>query len=231
MPASVPDHALCVGCNYALRGLADFRCPECGRPFDPDRPPTMNLGRPLDVMPRWVLGPIGLWGHVCMVLAAAYGVLGPAWLAPSRRQALYSLLVWAGFFFACWLRHLVRRNVVIRYRQPLEMLRVDDRFDRRAKAVFAVVLMLVLTRAPFALALLASRPWLDRFAHQLWAERPASSPEPLGPMVRGLFLISWVDTRPSGVTFYFPSGSGIRYERDATGERLTPRYYPESESR
>ena len=35
MPASVPDHALCVGCNYALRGLADFRCPECGRPFDP----------------------------------------------------------------------------------------------------------------------------------------------------------------------------------------------------
>ena len=227
MPAAIPDEALCAGCNYALRGLAEFRCPECGRLFDPDRPLTMNLGRPLDTMPRWALGPIGLWGHFCMVLAAAFGVMGPGWLAPGRWVTIQFLLVWAGFFIACWLRHLLRWGVAIAYRQPRETLRVDDRFDRRARAVFAVVLLLVLTRAPFAVALLASRPWLDRFAYHLWAERPASSPEPLGPMVRGLFLISWIDARPSGVTFYLPSGSTIHYRRDATGERLTPSYWPE----
>jgi len=25
----------CLGCKYPLDGLAEHRCPECGRPFDP----------------------------------------------------------------------------------------------------------------------------------------------------------------------------------------------------
>jgi hypothetical protein len=34
MVATVPANALCIGCNYPLRGLTEPRCPECGRPFD-----------------------------------------------------------------------------------------------------------------------------------------------------------------------------------------------------
>jgi hypothetical protein len=30
----------CSGCSYDLRGLPENRCPECGRPFDPDDPNT-----------------------------------------------------------------------------------------------------------------------------------------------------------------------------------------------
>lgn len=38
---TVPDW-LCAGCGYALLGLADHACPECGRPFDPDQVPTVG---------------------------------------------------------------------------------------------------------------------------------------------------------------------------------------------
>jgi hypothetical protein len=33
----------CAGCGYDLQGLTDTRCPECGLPFDPQRPPLANV--------------------------------------------------------------------------------------------------------------------------------------------------------------------------------------------
>ncbi len=30
------DHSVCSKCDYALVGLTETRCPECGTPFDPD---------------------------------------------------------------------------------------------------------------------------------------------------------------------------------------------------
>jgi hypothetical protein len=36
----------CLGCLYPLGGLPEPRCPECGRPFDPDDPKTFGtVGR------------------------------------------------------------------------------------------------------------------------------------------------------------------------------------------
>ena len=32
----------CLGCSYALDGLPENRCPECGRPFDPDESRTFS---------------------------------------------------------------------------------------------------------------------------------------------------------------------------------------------
>lgn len=32
----------CLGCSYVLDGLPQPRCPECGRPFDPDDPATFR---------------------------------------------------------------------------------------------------------------------------------------------------------------------------------------------
>jgi len=33
-------HKRCLGCGYILDGLPEPRCPECGRPFDPNEPAT-----------------------------------------------------------------------------------------------------------------------------------------------------------------------------------------------
>ncbi len=37
------DAGRCRQCGYLLRGLTEPRCPECGRPFDPEDPNTMDL--------------------------------------------------------------------------------------------------------------------------------------------------------------------------------------------
>jgi hypothetical protein len=42
MPVIPPD-ACCRDCTYSLHGLEDHRCPECGRPFNPDERETMLL--------------------------------------------------------------------------------------------------------------------------------------------------------------------------------------------
>jgi hypothetical protein len=35
----------CRDCGYPLARLQSHRCPECGRPFDPENPRTMDFGR------------------------------------------------------------------------------------------------------------------------------------------------------------------------------------------
>jgi hypothetical protein len=42
----LPDRKLCLACDYILDGLPELRCPECGRPFDPED------ARTFAVMPR-----------------------------------------------------------------------------------------------------------------------------------------------------------------------------------
>src|SRR4051794_26855319 len=89
-PPAVNDAApvgLCLGCNYPLRGLADPRCPECGRAFDPADPRTMNPGRPLGPVARQLLRPIGRW-VVALGLAATASVAAATrppvgWVRPS----------------------------------------------------------------------------------------------------------------------------------------------------
>jgi hypothetical protein len=145
----------------------------------------MNLGRPLDAFARWALGPMGLVPRDAMWVLAIAGVIGPAWLFPSEPLAILWLLLWLALFIACWLRSLVRVAVVRRYRQPLVLLQVDDRFRRTTRAVFAVATLIVITRLPLLLSIWVSRPWLDPFAHHVWAEIPASAPLPDGPGVAG----------------------------------------------
>jgi predicted amidophosphoribosyltransferase len=40
----------CSNCGYVLDGLPENRCPECGRPFDPDDPRTFRTARSYN---RW----------------------------------------------------------------------------------------------------------------------------------------------------------------------------------
>ncbi|MDB5330772.1 MAG: hypothetical protein JWP03_1923 [Phycisphaerales bacterium] len=84
---------LCIDCNYPLQGLADPRCPECGRGFDPANPKTMNLGRPIGSRARWLLRPTGRPTVVVALLAliAMLAVTRPPLGAPSLAAARYWL--------------------------------------------------------------------------------------------------------------------------------------------
>lgn len=186
----------------------------------------MNLGRPLDRVAIAFLRPTGWWGVLSMRLLALAGVLGPAWLVPSNLLACAWLLLWGGFVFACWCRALLRRIVVIRYRQPPECLRIDDPFRTRARRTFVVVTFLILTRAPFVIALLISRPWLDRQAHYVWAVLPANVEPRQRPGFQGLVMVRRIDARPSYVVFHLVGGAQIKYESSSDGEYLNCIWYP-----
>lgn len=48
--ALVGPGSYCRDCGYQLRGLAEFRCPECGRAFDPADPHSFLSGHPHDLL-------------------------------------------------------------------------------------------------------------------------------------------------------------------------------------
>jgi hypothetical protein len=80
----------CLGCDYPLDGLAEFRCPECGRAFDPADPRTVNGGRPLGRLGRWLMRPAG-WPTL-LPAAAASAVTMIATTAPTG----WRLVAWPG---------------------------------------------------------------------------------------------------------------------------------------
>ena len=80
----------CWECGYSLRGLDSRRCPECGRPFDPADPTTMNMGRNVGPVSKWLMRPPGA---PTLTLTAA-AVLASLWACavPTRRGAFVDLL-------------------------------------------------------------------------------------------------------------------------------------------
>lgn len=48
----------CLGCGYRLVGLDHAQCPECGQPFDPDRPETYSRRRPFVWHQYWWPGAV-----------------------------------------------------------------------------------------------------------------------------------------------------------------------------
>ena len=65
--------AICRGCGYALRGLSEAVCPECGRAFDPDDSSTFLLERDLRRRRRRRM----MWVGVVVAVLAVLGVLAP----------------------------------------------------------------------------------------------------------------------------------------------------------
>src|SRR5690348_10536826 len=72
------EPARCLDCGYVLLGLPAGRCPECGRPFDPDNPATYST-KPLFVrwkfwLPGFALAAIGgAVLYVVLVMFAGWG--------------------------------------------------------------------------------------------------------------------------------------------------------------
>ena len=103
---SVPEAARCKTCGYALRGLGDPRCPECGGAFDPDDPTTYTEECPKGVLDnRWtILLPcciIGVVGNLLLGIPIRALVLFPSWLCSDsafhRHRSVWLLLTVAAF--------------------------------------------------------------------------------------------------------------------------------------
>src|SRR5688572_14959917 len=93
--SSLPAGCRCMGCGYALRGLADPRCPECGREFDPDdwttvrEPGPAGTGR---VAAEKTWGVLGSTPAIAVLIA----LLGWATAVCSPTLVLLAIvLVWA----------------------------------------------------------------------------------------------------------------------------------------
>ena len=113
----VPDAARCKTCGYALRGLCDPRCPECGGPFDPNDPTTYAVGRPKRFLDkRWtVVVPcciLAVVGNLFLGFPVSALVLLPSWLWSDslfdRHRSVWLLLT-AGAFILL-LAHPIRPN-------------------------------------------------------------------------------------------------------------------------
>ena len=76
-PASEPL-CYCRKCGYALRGLSEARCPECGRGFDPGNPRTTRRRPPRRGM-RWVWRAGFALLTLVLLLAGAWGWLYWDW--------------------------------------------------------------------------------------------------------------------------------------------------------
>src|SRR6478672_832486 len=79
----------CWECGYLLRGLTTPRCPECGRPFDPDDATTMNMGISVGPVKRFIMRPPG-WPLYLLTAGAALASLWAA-AAPTAPGAFVDL--------------------------------------------------------------------------------------------------------------------------------------------
>lgn len=62
-----PDRRYCLDCGYKLMGLAEPRCPDCGRPFDPNDPHTFAFSP--EQVNLWGLGWwIIKWSILCIAI-------------------------------------------------------------------------------------------------------------------------------------------------------------------
>jgi len=161
-PIAAPADGLCLDCNYPLRGLAEPRCPECGRAFDPADAHTFNPGRPMPRWTRWWLKPAGRG----MLIGAALAALllatvpyrdfmepGVSYLAPHFRIPLtdrhvgithksVAALLWLALFVAWSGRAAMRWFIVRHFRQDRALLRVDRRVRRLSSVLFLASMFL-----------------------------------------------------------------------------------------
>jgi hypothetical protein len=86
---SIQPTGFCAGCGYPLQGLTPhndaYRCPECGRGFDPALPKTFLRYRH-GLVRRWLARPAG-WGVGLVAMAAGVAIIASAWGWPRSRES------------------------------------------------------------------------------------------------------------------------------------------------
>jgi hypothetical protein len=166
----------CWECGYSLRGLESRRCPECGRPFDPADPTTMNMGREVGWLAAWLMRPPGWMLHVLTAFAVLMALWGTATpgpggeyphfvlsrvFSPQMRRWIWNdlgytehtgrfvlgALAWA-VVLGVWIVRRVARGITVRL------------LSRQKAAPFAYWRRWLITPVIFGLTLIVCRTWL-----------------------------------------------------------------------
>jgi hypothetical protein len=124
--------AHCLGCGYALCGLIENRCPECGRSFNPFDPKTMRLpGRPTPARPIPFAVEIVTYATVATAASAA-GLLAPLWPVCMLGVAFWAIV------FTSWRRRNRAERVAASRGETLPGTR---HWRRVVTAMFALTLL------------------------------------------------------------------------------------------
>ena len=213
MTTTTTERGLCIACNYSLAGIDSTRCPECGRPFDPTDPHTMNMTGVIYAFERTWLAPARWLWPVCR-LAVIVIVLHSALLCGMVDVPLLLLAVaFAGIAVVYLTRRLLRQVVIRRHALSRTMLAVDAPQIRKGRIAFLAATVLILLRVPFYIAFFVSLPWLHRIAVTEYELKPFDAPRPHNTMV-GLFPVRNVRVDYCGTTFEMWLGHGLSYFPD-----------------
>ena len=207
---SIPSHGFCINCGYPLReltaGPTGYRCPECGRSFDPANPKTFR-NTPQTRFARWLAKPIE-WPVVFLALTAAIGVMSVSrWklasFAPSTVDLVYylrpsalrhhtSILTWRDGVFTlsmlvaigacCWWLMRLAAGLFVRPPADFAAKQKPPRAGRR-HALLAIALIVTAAGATLG--------WPYRVAQE-WAARL-----PRATLIQSVFLRPWVGLPPA----------------------------------
>ena len=142
--------AKCIGCGYALRGLIEARCPECGRKFNRDDAATFNSGRHHGRLAGWLLqptrwlAPLSVPVFICVIAVQMIFFLP---VAITLTILIFVWLVLAGPYLF-W--SIARRAVCVAYAQPQEYLRPDRNARRAVSRNFLIAAIVVFSTVPHA---------------------------------------------------------------------------------
>lgn len=210
----VPDDAVCLGCGYALRGLAEAKCPECGRGFrPPNRSSYRRLGERSRVKawlgrgPGWVLGS----GVILTALVCVYAASVPGGYLGWGMLGVLGVIVFGPFW-------LLRIMMCLVWSYGNEVLEENGwRYWRRwgIPAGFALLgLVLLMTGAPERLRFATARPGLVSLHHQVQA-----GGSPGSKVMVGGTEFNRVEPYGQGGTVFYIDGAGFM---DAFGWAYLP---------
>jgi hypothetical protein len=200
LPADKSRIPLCLDCNYQLTGLPTYRCPECGREFDPTNPVTINFGKPLGPMTRSLLRPTR-WLNRFAPWIAGLGILAVIALAlPDPLAFLLLTLLWllCAVPYIFW--NTIRFAVRIIAHQPKSYEFPDLLARRRIGNSILIAALLVITHIPGHCLIWLSRPALDHYGYHLYNEVPFLSPPPMPPKFCGVCYVWGTELGMRGVT-------------------------------
>ncbi|MGD9714467.1 MAG: hypothetical protein AB7V46_20765, partial [Thermomicrobiales bacterium] len=160
---------LCAACNYPLRQLTEYRCPECGKEFDPHDITTVNAGKPLTAFARRMIKPVGWWFIAWVTLLALATLVAASGPASYWKWMMRCFYLWG--FTGIWLvlRFFVAMVIHARRHQPIFLHQRKWLRWLAAPAIAGIAFTLLEFGVPFRVAFHFSKPALDRFATQALA--------------------------------------------------------------
>lgn len=196
MPDDPEKHTSCLKCGYWLTGLAEPRCPECGRAFDPLDPRTFRSGR-LGGAVRFLSSPPGRVLNAAIVVVALLSCLSVSAPGGYFLVQLFALLGWF-FVGLVWIARVAISVYLTRRHVPPDHRPARSRGYLVGPVVVLVVAGAITLRIPYWCTFWVSRPFMDALA-----ARAMTNNDPLPQKwFIGLYPVERIERIPGGVQFF-----------------------------